>query len=130
MTVLVYPEDVPLLRDLALSPNPIDIYDFHARYRLSPLQVLSFVSRYSGLGMLESTGTSVALREAGVSWLFANRRAIFCQPERAYWHQSFARSIDNRLKPFETYIPPHKRSMDRRFFQRLLWDRGLVLGRD
>lgn len=98
---------VEILRDLYEGRDWIDVYSFHLRYRLSPVQVsesLTFLrsEKIAEVDRAES-GYRIKILPGGVQWIDSNISELFLTPRaRTGWRRSPLRPSRDKG---EMYLP-------------------------
>jgi hypothetical protein len=74
-----------LLRAAYATDAPLDLYELHQRYLLTPAQVLRAVNMLLEMSVVSvgEKGQSIVLTDHGRTWVLANRRKIFSKS--TYW---------------------------------------------
>jgi|GEM_PF-2442643 len=84
-----------ILRLLFAASIPLDIYEFHVRYGLSPAQVSRVVKVMVDFGVANEVDVGqILLTPQGKRWVIMNRRALFGR--NYYWRDvpEYFRKID------------------------------------
>ena len=93
----LYEEDIVFFKEL-ISSDLVDIYGIHLKYRLSPFQIVRFIDKYQGLGLIHCKENTICLTKSGQNWLFANRNYILLQRHKIQDNFTEKFVIDNGNK--------------------------------
>src|SRR6266404_4761084 len=112
-------EDRLIIRELFSRSVDVALYELHEKFRLSPAQISRAVRHLKSFGLIEERDDHIYLVPEGRIWILRHRIALFCSNTKGYWK----RTADYSSRPhyeLDTPYMPEKKSVSRRFFERLL----------
>jgi hypothetical protein len=112
--------DREILRLLFKTDAPMELYVFHEKFNLLPVQILKSVRKLLEIQVIkiEAEGRSIALTEKGKNWTLLNRKNIFMRPIEMYWKAAPISYTRQKMQPFEPYVPK-RRFLSKKFFDTL-----------
>lgn len=113
----LFSEDIELLRELYLS-NEKDLYFFHEKYKLSPVQLARTLKKFESKELIEIKNRIIILTEKGRNWIFYNRRMLFLKEKSKCWKNIPDEMKQEHLKINEIY-KPNRSTLDKEIFKRL-----------
>jgi hypothetical protein len=101
-------EDRLTLAELFRSGGEIDVYDLHQKYRLSPGQIVSVMSKLAGLGIARAEGTKLALSTYGVQFVLARADLIWGTNEQRHWKSALPEKYANLVREEQILYCPRR----------------------
>lgn len=99
------------------SPEPVDLYELHLRFSLSPGQVARLIRTFGEAELVGSDGESAWLTDAGRRWVLQHRAFLFLRPSGRRWAKVPDAIVRPRADPNQPYLPRWK-SLRKSFFLR------------